>query len=741
MIISKLVIGNFRSYYGEKIFEFKRGLNLILGSNGDGKTTFYDALEFVLGEQNIDSNVYLRSCISAKMLANLAAGEKGEVKVSLEMQNNANQKRYVERSFDVVKGDDGAISISNVQHLGYVKLAIGGKSVPVSSLLQGEALFPAVIKKYSLFKGERALNIFEDKTTLQNLINLFSDIKEMDPYIAFSRFAEKTSEIAVSNAQKKNKQTGVKAANLMEERSKLEKKLKDAQARLETLQKNYLDTNQKIESIESDFDTIELVHSMQDALKQVEIDIETEKSKLRENYSVSLLDDLWILEGFQPILESFAEKMTVLSEQKQTLINLDKEAKIRRQAKIEAEQKTIEEFKAKLVQLPWYIPDVKTMQSMLEKEVCLVCGSKAVKGSDAYNHIASRLQEALEHLAPKKEIIDNSEESKEDTILFIGKSIDYIHQLSIQLYNYGKNISEIKYEIENVKLGNEKIQNHISKKYEQADSIRTKIAQILAQSKSGNDIGGMVGNWSNIKHWFSDKESISVEIDRLTTKIIPQIKESIRQNIEEYKKCAVSSAAKEFLKINNFFRLFSNALENAEERGLEEFMGRLAESANKFLSILNVDDFTGIIRIYRDIRDNAVRVKLIDKSGKIIENPNTSLYTTMHLSVLFAISELTKDNFDNDYPLILDAPTSSFDEGKDKTFYQVMNERLNKQCIVVTKSFLVKDEDTERFIIDEKGLRKLLSVRQIPVYRIEKMIGFDKQDLSSIETIVTPIYY
>ena len=69
------------------------------------------------------------------------------------------------------------------------------------------------------------------------MINLFSDIKEMDPYIAFSRFAEKTSEIAVSNAQKKNKQTGVKAANLMEERSKLEKKLKDAQARLETLQK------------------------------------------------------------------------------------------------------------------------------------------------------------------------------------------------------------------------------------------------------------------------------------------------------------------------------------------------------------------------------------------------------------------------------------------------------------------------------------------------------------------------
>lgn len=112
----------------------------------------------------------------------------------------------------------------------------------------------------------------------------------------------------------------------------------------------------------------------------------------------------------------------------------------------------------------------------------------------------------------------------------------------------------------------------------------------------------------------------------------------------------------------------------------------------------------------------------------------------MHLSVLFAISELTKDNLNSDYPMILDAPTSSFDEGKDKTFYQVMNERLNKQCIIVTKSYLYKDEELGKFMVDQKGLDKLLSVKTIPVYRIEKLQGFDKEDLSSIETVVTPLY-
>ena len=107
--------------------------------------------------------------------------------------------------------------------------------------------------------------------------------------------------------------------------------------------------------------------------------------------------------------------------------------------------------------------------------------------------------------------------------------------------------------------------------------------------------------------------------------------------------------------------------------------------------------------------------------------------------MLFAISELTKDNLQNEYPIILDAPTSSFDEGKDKTFYKVLNRELDKQCIVVTKSYLYKNED-DRFVVDEKGIKDLLKDHNIPIYRIQKLEGFDKQDQSTIETIVTPLF-
>ena len=58
MIIQKIEICNFRSYYKSNTFELDNGLNLIIGSNGDGKTTFYEALEWLFrtdGTNKMDS--------------------------------------------------------------------------------------------------------------------------------------------------------------------------------------------------------------------------------------------------------------------------------------------------------------------------------------------------------------------------------------------------------------------------------------------------------------------------------------------------------------------------------------------------------------------------------------------------------------------------------------------------------------------------------------------------------------
>lgn len=739
MIIKKLVIQNFRSYYGQKVFEFGKGLNLILGANGDGKTTFYDALDFVLTIEDFERQAMpLKTCVSKKMFAELNPGQSGIVLVALHVLDNDNSARLLERKFTVTKNADETMSISDHNHCGYITIGSGiRKPIMIKQLLMGEALFPPIIKKYSLFKGEKALNIFEDKTTLKNLIDLFSDIKDLGPYKAYASFGNDCSGRAVSAAQKKDKASGEASAALLRLRNELENRLAQEQARLDDLRKTYSDNQSKIDAIEADLETIELVHSMQDAIKELQDVVALKKSQLDENYSTNLLDKLWILNGFQPIMEEYANKMSKFSESKNTLIRLERERVIRENAKREAEAKTIEDLKAELSELPWYIPDVKTMQSMLDKERCLVCGTKAEKGSDAYNHIAQHLQEALDHLS-KKNARENRDEVKEEKIFYYD-NVEYIHQMSIQLYQYGLNLCDIAIDIEKEKLRNDNLYEEINEKSNLIEDKQTEMARVLAQSSSGQDIGALAGGWVNIKHWYKTKEEASIEIDRLTSTTIPEIKKKIADNIEKYKKSVVDDTAKEFLKINTFYKLFGDALEHAETRTLDEFMDTLATTANKFLEMLNVDDFTGEIRIRRDFRDESIIVYLADKDGKTIDNPNTSLFTTMHLSVLFAISELTKDNLNNEYPMILDAPTSSFDEGKDKTFYQVMNERLDKQCIIVTKSYLFKN-DEDNFEVDMKGIKKLLDVKNIPIYRIQKLEGFDKKDQSTIETVVTPLF-
>ena len=73
-------------------------------------------------------------------------------------------------------------------------------------------------------------------------------------------------------------------------------------------------------------------------------------------------------------------------------------------------------------------------------------------------------------------------------------------------------------------------------------------------------------------------------------------------------------------------------------------------------------------------------------------------------------------------------------DGKDKTFYECLNTQVNKQCIVVTKSYLYKNDNGE-YVTDTKALSKLNCQK----YRIKKLTGFDKLDITTIDTVVEEI--
>lgn len=80
MKLNKIIIKNFRSYYGENCFELSDGLTLVIGDNGDGKTTFFEALEWLFDTSKDNKS---ESNISEMRKAEMGIGDSDEVSVTM----------------------------------------------------------------------------------------------------------------------------------------------------------------------------------------------------------------------------------------------------------------------------------------------------------------------------------------------------------------------------------------------------------------------------------------------------------------------------------------------------------------------------------------------------------------------------------------------------------------------------------------------------------------------------------
>lgn len=366
------------------------------------------------------------------------------------------------------------------------------------------------------------------------------------------------------------------------------------------------------------------------------------------------------------------------------------------------------------------------MKEMLSEHRCKVCGTEAPEGSAPYNYMKKRLEEAISR--KKGEVVKEEPVEEKVPVLFKNDFINPLRQHSISLYGFDSQIDQIGILISKKIEANDKIHEKIDDLSHKIQENKDKINEIIAQSASGVDVDSYYDLFTKLKHWSESKEETNEKIKDADRRI-PELKKEIELLNKEYNKY-ISKEGQVYASMYTFFSLLSNALENAESSAFDEFLERLKLEANRYISVLNVDDFTRYVDIYNN-GDGRVFLQLVDKNGKIVDHPNTSLETTMHISILLAISELTKKERDNEYPLIFDAPTSTFDEGKDSDFYACLNSKVEKQCIVVTKSFLNRSEGGT-YEMDEERLKSF----DCPIYRIKKKAGFDQKDLSTIETIV-----
>jgi DNA sulfur modification protein DndD len=103
----------------------------------------------------------------------------------------------------------------------------------------------------------------------------------------------------------------------------------------------------------------------------------------------------------------------------------------------------------------------------------------------------------------------------------------------------------------------------------------------------------------------------------------------------------------------------------------------------------------------------------------------------MHISILFAISELASEFKEENFPMIFDAPTSSFGENKTAEFLNLIFETDN-QKILLLKDFLNYDKATKTLFIT----KEFENVKRDKAFWVKLERPFDPNNLKTINTQV-----
>jgi len=722
MIIKKIVITNFRSYYGENTFELSKGLTLIIGGNGDGKTTFFEALEWLL---NTSLEIKELSNVSEMRKSELSIGEVDTMSVSMLFEHNG--EKEVTKSLTFEKMSDGNCKVTNYSFRGYETDGAERMLRTGKSLI--DSCFDSYIRRYCLFKGESQLNVFNEPTALKTLVDKFSDIRKFEDFVEVASDLEQKSETAYTKECKSDTKVAKRVGELQRRKEELEGKISELRRDIKKQEEVARTYQLKLDDLEKHQATSERYQEIKDRLKTKNEKLSRLKSLILVNYNAGLLDNFWILSPYTQIFKEFQKKVSALSKEKRLQNDQDIATKAAAKAKKEVVDE-IASFANGKSKLPWYLPDEQTMREMLDDEICKVCGRPALRGTEEYKFMEGKLHEYIRHM---QEEADIKAKELEEKPLFEGRAIEDLHAMSISFggttaMEIAKKYQEVKDLIEFV----DDRKKDIAIVEAEIQEIEDEKSRLLIQA-DGISEDMLDKNFNDIKGYFEQRNRAEQRISdyKAEMKDYQNDLERVRQEFDSLDPS--SGMAKVYGKVHTLLDKVMKAFINAKKENLRRFLASLSEKTNEYFKLLNENDFRGEIRIRQTANDSA-EIRLFSSNGTYIKDPGGAQETTMYMSLLFAISDLTTLKKEEDYPLIFDAPTSSFEDFKENVFYNIID-KIDKQCIIVTKDLLEVDKKTGHKTLNTEKIESMTC----SVYRIEKKAGYDQEDLSTIRTIITPI--
>lgn len=730
MIITEIHLENFTTFYDKKSFNIGPRLNIILGENNHGKTQLYKALHWLITGDEKD----LIQRVSDKKLNETA--KHGTFLVSVKIVGQQlDEKRTLIRSFTAEKRENGAY------HLGKCILEAtieksNGERIKANAEAILKQMFDPKMTKYLFFEGEGTIHeTFNDDEALSNLTRHFSGADQYDTFSNRGRELSKQFDSVIEKETKKNRAKKRDYENLESSVSDLKTRIENTKSSIHDKEKELRKVTRHMEDVENQIENAEQLEDSDNLIEALKNSIGQKRANVNEDYTNKLFDDRWILYAFEPILEMYSTKIAEADKKRRT----EEHAEIKRRAKekgiAEGKQQGINSMLGDVLPLNLNVPDRETMEELIHDQLCKVCGREAKKGTEAYAFMKRKLEKLVKQQTPKEQ--DPLTIEEEEVPLFQNNFVQDLIRMRDEHNNKliflrginGKISSEFEYN-QSMKTALEELQKDLTK----AESNREDIV-----GSSATSANRLADNYKNYKVWRKDATALEDAIRILKNTVdsnLTELKnqEKLKQNIEQETAISFMTKNREIAKD------IEQILNDTRLNKFSQFAEKLEQKANSYYKKINKGGFTGNIvfevsKSYSGEMEINLTLKQRDGQSIIISTQGKATETSVYLSCLFALSELSSKTEDESHPLILDAPISSFGRTKSSQFLEVVS-TLDFQILLTSKDYTETDEHGCSIIPDFKPLMKRMSKSQARATWLKLDEPFDKEQRHTLNTLI-----
>ena len=679
MIIRNITIENFQSYYESQTIEFSKGLNLIIGNGGKGKSKLFNAFYWVLfGKiyitgigwcttdnlpQSAKFAMQRYEFINKRALFKAQINDKIRASVQIEIEDDKGNDYIIERSVNALKLEGEEWDSNDAWQVGGNMLKVSFDSTTGTKVLNDllaedkiNELFPDGIRNYIWFQGEslESLINFRNKETLKAAVK----------HISYFPYYEKLSEII---SKSKLKITGIESRKLKEVNkhnssvkgllstidnlnykiSREEENKKQLETHIETIKIALADGETKISGLAS---YSMLVKKYKDCENEIN-KLLSETTRIDE-FQREKLPSLWVLRGIEPMIQQCKEIIEKHKEEEYTV----------------PEKKYLDN------------PSRSKLEEILKDKKCFVCGTEFSEDDAPYHYITERLRLQEEYLKEMEEYTSNMQLSKQFN-MFVGKIQDYPDSLLISLSKIDKQWKDSEDKLERYMAQRRRKQDEKRKLDEQIEDIKKKHGvDPVTQAETAGIIN------SSIRASRSNLETLQRKLD-VSKQTLSNYRSELRIAERELEKLGAkdTTVAKvpetEWKHISTFLE---DICKRVQESARKDLLHKIEERANLFYAKFTEHDngYKGNVKIGEDY------------SIEFDAGLNTSHEDRKKMSIINALLSLNQEAMGIYYPFISDAPTSSFDlETTHKYLLGIKD--IFGQSIVLTKDV---DLESDKYI-------------------------------------------